>query len=474
MKNNLFKKFSTYLTGSGIALIIGVITTMISTRLLSPEDFGKASMYTLAVNVLMIFIVFGTDQAFVRFFYEEKEELRGKLLFNSLKIPSIFLIVVLALLVILREPIMLFLFDENNLSIFLVLIISIIFQVIFRFAQLVHRMQQKAKIYSLIGILNKAINLVLIITLFYFMGSQYEILIFATGVTLISVTMVSILLEKKFWSTFAFKKSNFLHSQKDIFLFSYPLVLTTLITWLFQSFDKIAIRTWSTFDELGLYTAAMSIVALLNVVQSTFTTFWAPVVYELYEKNPEDRLFFSKTSKVIGGVMFLLATITILFKDIIVLVLGAEFKDAAIIMPFLIFMPIMYTLSETTVIGVNFYKKTKWHILISSVACIVSIIGNIILVPIYGASGAAVSTGLSFILFFMMRTHISLKYYKVDYGLKRVYFLIICLSLYALQSMFWSQYLWTYFSGILLIVLILVMYKNEIKGILQRKNKGVA
>ena len=475
MKNDLFKKFLTYFYGSGVGLVIGLVTTMISTRLLSPEDFGKASMFTLAVNVLMIFIIFGTDQAFVRFFYEEEKELRSKLLFNSMKVPSLLLFVVLLFLFIFKDTVMVFLFDDNNPFVFLVLIISIVFQAIYRYALLVIRMQQKGHLYSLLEIVNKSVNLILLVILFYVMGSQYEILIYSTGITLVVLTGVSILLEKKFWKPLSKTTSKPRHSQRDIIQFSYPLVLTTLITWLFQSFDKIALRQWSDFEELGLYSAAFRIVALLNVVQVSFTTFWSPVCYEHFEKHPDDREFFSKTSKIIGFIMFLIAVVTILFKDIIVMLLGSDYKEAAIIMPFLIFMPMMYTLSETTVIGLNFSKKTKWHILIASIACMANIIGNFILVPPYGAAGAAVSTGLSFVIFFVLRTHLSLKYYYVDYGLKRVYFLIGCISGYALQNMIWPHHLITYVTGVVLIILIVALYSKELKGILTMvmKNRKV-
>src|SRR5688572_13646202 len=87
MKDNLFKKFLTFSYGSVLGLIIGMLTTIISTRMLSPDDFGKASMFLLALNVCMIFVIFGTDQSFVRFFYEELEEKRGGLLYNTIKLP---------------------------------------------------------------------------------------------------------------------------------------------------------------------------------------------------------------------------------------------------------------------------------------------------------------------------------------------------------------------------------------------------
>lgn len=474
MQNLLVKKFLTYLYGSGVGLIVGVTTTIITTRLLSPEEFGKASMFTLAVNVLMIFIIFGTDQAFVRFFYEEKEELRSRLLIHSLRVPIILLIITIIGLLFVKDSLMLYLFEEENIFIFTVFIIGVFAQVIYRFSLLVIRMQQKAHLYSLLEISNKLLNLLLIIILYYYMGSDYKILIYSTVVTLIILTVFSIYNERNFWNFRGVGKSSVRHSQKEILSFSYPLVLTTLITWLFQAFDKIAIREWSSFEELGLYSAAIRIIGLLMMLQATFTTFWTPVCYEHYEKNPEDKSFFENTSKVIAFSMFILAIFVIMFKDFIVLLLGPEYEKAALIMPFLIFMPMMYTLSETTVIGINFFKKTKWHIIVALIACITNIIGNYILVPIYGASGAAISTGISYIIFFIMRTHISLIYYPLKYGLIRIYLIIILIGFYALQNTFWSTQSTTYVNGLILLIIIVLSYLKELIKLLDliKSRKG--
>lgn len=466
MENKLFKKFMTYFYGSGIALIIGLLTTIISTRILSPEDFGKASMFTLAINISMLFIVFGTDQAFIRFFYEEVNDLRTKLLFNTMKFPIILLSIVILSLFVFRKSIMLFLFDTNSNMIFFVLIFSITFQVIYRFSLLVIRMQQKGYLFSLMQVLYKVANITFLLLFFYLIGDKYEVLIYSIGVSLLIVVIISIFMERSFWLRKPHLGGETKHTQLEILKYSYPLVLTLLLTWLFQAFDKIAIRQWSNFDELGLYTAAFQIVALLSVVQGAFSTFWAPVCYEKFEKDPEDRNFFALTSRLVSLIMFAIAILTIIFKDLIVMLLGNDFEAAAQIMPFLVFIPLMYTISETTAIGINFFKKTKWHILISLTVCIINIIGNVLLVPRYGASGAAISTGISYIIFFILRTHISLAYFKVNYALKRIYFFVICIGAFAFQNLIIPNHYTTYLTGISLLGLIGILYKNDLKKLI--------
>ena len=43
-KNSLINKFLSFSIGSWISIIIAIVTTPITTRLLSPEEYGKFSM----------------------------------------------------------------------------------------------------------------------------------------------------------------------------------------------------------------------------------------------------------------------------------------------------------------------------------------------------------------------------------------------------------------------------------------------
>lgn len=462
MKDNLFKKFLSFSYGSWIGFVIGFLGTIIMTRILLPEDFGKASMFTLTLNAFTIFTIFGTDQAFVRFFYEEREENRGGLLYNCLKLPIVIALIITLLIFIFNRQITIFLFEEENLIVGLILAIGIITQVLYRYGTLVIRMQQKGNLFSVLQILKRVFDLIFFLLLYFLLGKSYEIIIYSNVISLIILTTMSIIFEKNYWNPQNYVKANLKHSKTEIIKYGYPLALTILITWLFQSFDKIAIKQWSNFEELGLYAAAFKIVALLSILQTTFSTFWTPVCYETFQKNPQNKTFFQNMSKLIAFIMFFVAILSIAGKDIIIFLLGKSYRDAANIMPFLVFMPIMYTLSETTVIGINFYKKPKWHILIASVSCLTNIIGNWILVPNYGAIGAAISTAFSYIVFFSLRTQISLKYYKVNYGLKKVYVMILVISIYAIYSIINSNFYLNLLTGFGILTFMLILYYKEL------------
>ena len=194
-----------------------------------------------------------------------------------------------------------------------------------------------------------------------------------------------------------------------------------------NSFDKVGLRAWSTFDELGLYAAAFKIVAILSALQNIFTTAWIPVAYKWYEQKVSVSQF-EKVSVVVSAVMSLGFAGIVLFRNVIMLFLGAEYRGTESIFVFLLFVPVMYTISETTTLGITFSKKTIFNVYVAIIATVLNIVGNYFLIPIWGAQGAAMSTCISYIAFFFARTFFSRKlWFNFSVGIHffNIFFLLI-------------------------------------------------
>jgi len=83
-EREFIKSFFQFSIGQWIAAFISFITTPIITWLIIPAEFGKASMFTLAFNLLLTIALLGVDQSFVRMFYERPEDDRRNLFWESL------------------------------------------------------------------------------------------------------------------------------------------------------------------------------------------------------------------------------------------------------------------------------------------------------------------------------------------------------------------------------------------------------
>lgn len=446
--NNLFKKFIEFALGNVIVFILGIFSVPIVSRMIDPTQNGKASMFITYTSLIVLVLTMGIDQAYIRYYNDEDEANRGKLLRKSIKIPIITNISLGLVLLLFYKPISNLILDETSLLVVLLLLIHSTASIVGNFAMIHVRMKQKGKAYSMLGVSNKIAYLALMFIFFYIFKDNYITMILATVFSNIVMVIIAIIIEKEDW--FGFNSNELKTSTKDLFSYGIPFIFSMAITWVFQSIDRISIQNFSNdYAQIGLYTGAMYIISLLNTVQGAFTTFWTPVAFEKYATNPEDKDFFINIHEIVSCVMLLISVGLIATKDIIIILLGSKYEGAQFIFPFLVLMPIMYTISETTVLGINFSKKTKYHIYIATFAAVANVLGNILLVPKLGAKGAAISTGLAYGVFFIFRTYFANKFYKIRFKFLK---LGVCVFFVYILAIYSSNYR---FNTVILLITII-------------------
>ena len=235
------------------------------------------------------------------------------------------------------------------------------------------------------------------------------------------------------------------------------------ITTIFQAIDKMSLNRYCSYEEVGIYSSAITLVHVFAIVQTTFAAIWSPMVVEHYEKEPEDQTFYQKGFRTMSFVMFFIGSSLILCKDLFVLLLGEDYRGSAAMIPFLCLSPIMLTISDTTVIGITFSKKSYLQIIVSAVACAVNIAGNTLLVPIMGGVGAAISTGLSYIVFFAMRTILSNKYFPMKWGMGKFSLITLLFLAYAWYNTFHSFGMATVLGYVTIFAIIVFNYRDVIR-----------
>ncbi len=145
----LFRSFLQFSAGPWISAVISFILTPVTTWLIIPAEFGKASMFTLVYSFILQIALLGTDQSFVRAFYEKEEKARRHLLWQCLVVPLGLAVIVFAAILVSRERISLILFGETGYFLpVAILSVTIITGIFDRFAFLVLRMKKRGLAFS--------------------------------------------------------------------------------------------------------------------------------------------------------------------------------------------------------------------------------------------------------------------------------------------------------------------------------------
>ena len=425
---DLIRKFSAFSIGPIAGALLGFLTVPIITHFISSAEYGKTSMFTLAQGAVSMLIYLGMDQAFVREFNQEKENI-SRLMSNAIIIPIIFVIVLDAFILIKVEFISNILFDSPHEygSIYL-MALMFPFMIMENFAMLKIRMEERGGLYSFFSVLLKLIVLLATITLFFLYEKSFRSVVYSMAVAEIvnGIILYFVIVNRLKLSIKYFDRGLLVKMLR----FGLPLIPASLLGWILTSMDKIMLRTMCTYSELGLYTAAFKIVSVLSIVQTCFTLFWTPVAYRWYEEDVS-KTRFEIINRLVSFIMTEMCLSLLLLKNLVAWILGQDFVNAIYIFPFILLYPIMYTISEATCVGIVFKRKTYYNILISSVAGMVNIGLNYMLIPVLYGKGAAIATGISYMVFFWMRTIISRKlWWKFPIGRYLIYCTVILFNCY--------------------------------------------
>lgn len=457
--NNLINHF--FIAGFGvfISMALGLISAPIMFRVADPIDYGRLTIFNTYASILVSIVFLGLDQALIRFFYECKDiNEKRRLLRLCIFIPfliSIFAIIVFYVLVKLE----IVSFDFTNIYI-LLLVLFVIITVFNTLCLNVLRLVYNSKIYSLCTAIQKIIYCIILVSCVFLDRNYFVmIIILANIISFLIPTIVGVVSSKELWKI---NKMDMPTNSKDILKYSLPLMLHNVIFTVFDSMDKLLVKKYCTEAEVGIYSSALTIVGIILLIKTAFEAIWYPAQTEHFTNNYEDKDFIKKGNRYITIIMFFVGINFIMFKDIVCLLLGQSYRDASQIIPFLIFNPIMLTISLTTISGIEVSKKSYLQTIIAFVCLVLYLVLGNLLIPIFGLKGAAICVAISYIVLFILRLLLSNKFYYIDYEFKKTFISIIVLFVFAYINTYYSINVYVVIIYIISMYILWMLYRKDI------------
>lgn len=421
--------------GTFLYLLVGVIGTPIITRLVDPVDYGRMSMITVYSGIGVLICGLGLDQTLARFFYQDENiNFKRKLLQFCCAIPLLFTAVLTVLLFVFRYVSSFFGFEMLSLSELVLLILNVIAQLLHRYGMLILRLRYSTKMHSVVNIIQKASYILM--TVVFVCSTEIDHFLILAVSTIFSgffAFFIEAVYERDVWKP-ARDNYKLPVSRSELLRYSIPLMFSGGISMIFNSLDRLFINHYCTLADVGVYASAMNLMAVFSVIKTSFNAIWMPSAVKHYENNPEDKKFYQQGNAFISVLMIIFGAAVVLFKDLFVMLLGSEYHEASKIIPFLMFEPIMYTVSETTATGIVVQKKSAYQLAVAGISCLLNFFGNWLLTPIMGPQGAAISTGVSYIVFFAVRTYFANKVFYVDYSLSKFAVSTLALLLFSVYG----------------------------------------
>lgn len=461
-EKSIIKHFAFIGAGTVVNMLVGFVITPILTRLVGPAEYGQYSIFNMYASIALMVLCMGFDQALIRYYYRhDSRDYQRTLLKECCFLPVICTLLIGMIVNILSwTGLVNFEFEPLIMTL---LTILVFFQVLNRIDLILLRVSYQTKLYSMLQVLTKLLFAGFAIAGCLLIEAQNMfVLTTASVVSYATVTIVGIGSQRELWD-FRKIRERYDINRKELYRYAFPFIVSMGITTIFQAIDKISLNRYYSYEEVGIYSSAITLAHVFAIVQTTFGAIWAPMVVEHYEKEPNDRAFYQKGFRTMTFVMFLIGSSLILCKDLFVLLLGENYRGAGAMIPFLSLSPIMLVISDTTMIGITISKKSYLQIIVSAVACITNIAGNTLLVPVYGGIGAAISTGLSYIVFFAMRIVLSNRYFPMNWGMGKFFAITILFLGYALYNSFCDFGIMTVLGYAIILAVLIFMHRDVIR-----------
>lgn len=389
--NSLAKNFNWLLLDKLLRILGGVVIGIWVARYLGPHDFGIIN-YALAFISFFIFLPnLGLDQIVVREltkYPENEHQLLGTAFL--LKLAGAFTAFILILFF------SFFLFPDQNITKNIILIFGITlffhsFDVIDFYYQSKILSKNVIIARDTAFIITSVLKIVLILNHY---SVIYFVIVFVIDIALSSIFLIWIYEYTKH----AIRKWYFDKKlAKKLLRYSWPLMFSALLISIHTNIDQIMINNYLCKEEVGIYAAAVRLSGFWLFIPTIIVSTLLPYFVKLKTTSPKD--YESKLLQLYSYMFWMgvcAGTATVLFgEDIVVLLYGEPYRNAFKALACNIWSGIFISQAVARGIWLVSENLQRYRLYNNLIAIVINISGNMILIPLLGITGAAISTLLT-------------------------------------------------------------------------------
>ncbi len=434
----LFKQTFIYGIATVFPRIISVLLVRIHTDksvISEVSEFGNLSLIFSYIILFNVILSYGLETSFFRFYNLEKNK---NDVVNTSSVSLIFTtIIFVALFGIFKSNISLLTgIDTGYLSI-IVWILAFDVLTVIPFAYL--RLKGKAIKYSYIKIANVLVYFSLNIFLLIFLKDLANDNTFLRKIYIENFEVSYIFIANLFASLtsllllipFYFKinyRANFRLLKKMLF-YAFPILISGLAYTINETFDKILLDFLLLESiaktEIGMYSACYKLAVFMTLFSVAYKLAVEPFFFSEAEKsNPKKNYALVLETYVIIGSSILVLVVVSLDLLKVVFIGDQEYWKAMKIVPIILLANFCLGIYQNLSVWYKVTDRTRFGAYISIVGALLTLIINIILIPIYGYLGSAFATLVAYLTMSVLSYFMGQKYYPIPYNNFKILFYI--------------------------------------------------
>ncbi len=412
----LVKDSGIYALSSLAAPMVSLVLAPILTRFLTHTEYGALVILNTVIALIAGVTQLGLGDAFFRAYRYDYETERDRLDVLS----TIFLLLFLTSL-----PVVLVLFlasswladllfrDASLSSVVQVAAIVMLVQNLSVPGLAWLRVESHAIIFSMLSVLNLLVNAaatLLFVAVFHF-GIAGSLMATAGGYAVIVVCTMPVILAQ---AGIRLR----LDIAAGLFAFGFPHALNLIAGWVLQLIDRFLLGRLGSLPEAASYAVAYSLGGVLSaLIIAPFSLAWWSTIYTIAKRDDAAHIF--RLVFRWFSIVLLFATFGLSLLDISVLLLffPLPYHSALPVIPVIALSTMFSGLFVVLALGISLQRKTWLTTVTITSSALLNVVLNLVLIPIYGAMGAALATLAAYILLAALTYFVNQRIYPVPFEL---------------------------------------------------------
>lgn len=398
MIDKLKKDVLNYLPANIIPMIIGILSMYIYTNYINPNDFGTYNIIISNVSIIVMLLYEWMAHGVMRYYEAYEREDKGYIIVDTL---LILIGSVSSLLIIISIITKNIISSSYIISIYLILTEGLLL-----ILNSIIRSKLKSKIYLLISLIKSVGYFIIsIVLLFIYKGNINALLM---SKVIINIVIIGIIILKNNRNIKLFKASygEIISCFIKMVRYGWPIIFTGFMSKCLQVSDRYFIDYYYGKVAVANYTSNYMINDnILGVLFNPIMMSTHNILIRLYEQKDKSgvQVILKKVKEhIIFLFLPIIIFISLFYRNVSLIFISDFYVNSSYILPIVIFGTFFYNYSM--------YNYKKWELegktykitMAISVSFIVNILLNTILIKSMGILGAAISTLMSYFIFYLI------------------------------------------------------------------------
>lgn len=460
---DLLKHSGIYGIGQAVLRVTSIILLPIYTRYLTPADYGILAILEITVSLLRITMANGLVNALNRHHFDSEDEThRDRLWWSGLTFLGLMLGGIIGPLFLIRGQLAMFSLGDlgdRGRYYFALTLITVCFIAVGAAMQAHLRVYKQSGLLVVLSLVQAALNVTLNLVLLIRFNMGIEAVLWGN---LIANAVGALLFLVPFLKT----RGNYLFDRnllRGLAAYGGPLIVSSLLALALHKLDRYWLRVFLDLSQVGIYSVAYAIGQGVNtLLLQPFSRIWYVVIYEV-AGTPDARRVYTETFRYyFSGLAILMLGLSLFAKPLIWIAVDSKFYAAADLIPIICLAYLFFSLHTHFNVPALIAKRTTNIIPAHVAALVMNTVANLLLIPVFGAAGAAWASVISFAAFSFVGLAVYRRIDKYEYPFLyctsilagTIVSFLIWQSLFSWENEPWQagifgSLLWIFWAGIL-------------------------